>query len=142
MLEANCSGSVNQTAKIIHYNSPQVQAAPGSSCLLPWKLSYPNTTLTLPETTCLYSAWNISSAAWFPDVPHLLCTETQCSAQNSCSLGLKWMIWKDRHTPMFSASTASESPLLACTNSCVGAGPGIAACGRVSTQNSVMVAIK
>lgn len=55
---------------------------------------------------------------------------------------LNWMVWKDRHIPMFSASTASESPVLACTNPYVGAEPGIVACSRISTHSSVVMAIK
>lgn len=80
MLEAKRSGSVNQTAKISWYISPQVQPLPGHSYLLPWKPSHPHTLLNFPETACLYSAWKISSAAWLSDVPHLVCMETQCSA--------------------------------------------------------------
>ena len=58
MLEAICSCSANQAAKTIHYNSFRVQPAPGSSYLLPWKLSHPHTLLILPENpACTQLCW-------------------------------------------------------------------------------------
>lgn len=125
-----------QTDKTIYYNSLWCKLHQKAATPFPGS---PHTLLTLPETACLNSAWKISSAA---PLPVMFCIKRTNAQPRIPASSLNWMIRKDRHIPMFSASTASESPLLACTNPYVGAEPGIVACSRISTHNSVVMAIK